>query len=278
MNIDGFNSFTAAINYAERMFLLHAQTPVHTDTWQGIDISKKPEMAMHELLNFSFLVPIEDDRTMGDSILDHLRRTISPNLPWADNHFNERITGQPYNPGNTWQAWPFAKSASTFLDKRGQFNHNYMERYWPKYANMTPDGYLKDTQSIVPHSGIRFKYGDLNDVIDLLAHDPLTRQAYLPVWFPEDTGQPENGRKPCTLGYHFIMRERKLHIVYYIRSCDFVRHFRDDIYLTVRLLVHVLESLQVEDPNWNNVIPGDFVMHITSLHMFRNDYNLLKGK
>jgi thymidylate synthase len=131
-----------------------------------------------------------------------------------------------------------------------------MERYW------TPE--LK---------GIRYNYGNLRDVVDLLAKEPLTRQAYLPVWFPEDTGA--TGRRvPCSLGYHFIQRSGFFHIVYYIRSCDFTRHFRDDIYLTYRLWDWVLRELQKEHSFWKTVELGMFTMHISSLHMFINDYNI----
>ena len=112
---------------------------------------------------------------------------------------------------------------------------------------------------------------DARDVVAHLAHDPQSRQAYLPIWFPEDTGKT-TVRVPCTLGYHFIQRHKFLHCTYYIRSCDAVRHMRDDIYLTVRLQLWMLEQLRLIDPDWKLVKPGLFTMHIVSLHMFRNDF------
>jgi hypothetical protein len=57
-----------------------------------------------------------------------------------------------------------------------------------------------------------------------------------------------------------------------MRSCDFIRHFRDDVYLTIRLLLWVLDRLrEVDNENWKDVSPGTFRMHITSLHMFKQD-------
>ena len=260
-----FGTFSDAIKYAADRF---TSDTVHTPKWQGVDISKKAEMAMHELLFYSFMVPI------GTHSLKDYQEDIKPNLPWADQHFEkDRISGHPLNPGETWQDWPYALKANTFRDERGQFNHSYAERYWPRLANCYPEGRLpEDTSAIVSKHGIRYRYGDLSDLLVLLHADPLTRQAYLPVWFPEDTGQPENGRKPCTLGYHFIMRDNKLHITYYIRSCDFVRHFREDLYLTVRLNLWVLDKLRKMGKEWENVGPGNFIFHCQSLHMFRNDY------
>src|SRR3546814_17811567 len=77
---------------------------------------------------------------------------------------------------------------------------------------------------------------------------PYTRQAYLPVWFPEDTGSASGQRVPCTLGYQFLIREtpagKVLHIIYNMRSCDFMRHLADDIYMTIRLAQWMPDQLQ----------------------------------
>jgi hypothetical protein len=66
-------------------------------------------------------------------------------------------------------------------------------------------------------------------------------------------------------------------VVYYIRSCDFVRHFRNDIYMTVLLQHWLLNQLQTkETPGstvWLRTQPGTFTMHCTSLHLFRGDYH-----
>lgn len=249
---------------------------VHTEKWQGVDIVSKPEMATHEVLMHSFQCQLASER------LEWYQKSINPNLPWADDHFEERVCGEPLNPGVEWANWPYAHSADKFRDKFGQFNHNYMERYWPKWAGHTDAGRLEADRAREVMAacedmnyGIRYRYGDLNDVVALLAAQPLTRQAYLPVWFPEDTGVVHGERAPCTLGYHFIVRRGQLHCIYYIRSCDFVRHFRDDIYLTVRLQLWVLNKLRFLDPKWVDVKPGIFQMHITSLHCFRNDWPTL---
>jgi hypothetical protein len=61
-----------------------------------------------------------------------------------------------------------------------------------------------------------------------------------------------------------------------MRSCDFVRHFRDDVYLTIRLLLWVLDRCRERSPEeWVDVTPGTFRMHITSLHMFVPDRQAL---
>jgi hypothetical protein len=261
---------------------------VPANTWQGVDVHSKPEMATRELEDyyFSFILGTEE--------LDYYRIQIGPNLPWADRHFElDRVSGEPLNPGYTWMEWPYSHSANNFRKRfhpggEEQFNHSYAERYWPKYAGRTENGQLhlsglvtggSDVLSALasPHSGIRYKYGDLADVVGLLVKNPLTRNAYLPVWFPEDTGVVHGGRTPCSIGYLFRMRENKLSVFYDIRSCDFVRHFQDDVYLTIRLLLWVLKECRKRDDHWNEVTPGDFTMHIGSFHIFANDWQKVMG-
>jgi hypothetical protein len=257
-NFDGM-----LINLHKKM--KNCSVPVHPDKWQSIDVSKKPEAEMRELLNVYFQVVI------GTTDLQSHRLDIKPALPWADRHFElERVSGQPINPGTTWKEWPFAHSADRFRTEGECFSHTYAERYWPKMANAE---LLNDLR---PLQGVRYLYGDLKDVVDLLIREPLTRQAYLPVWFPEDTGVVHGERVPCTLGYHFMRRNDEFSIFYPIRSCDFVRHFRDDLYLTVRLLLWVLNELRERDMGvWNKVRPGTFTMWIGSLHVFINDWRKL---
>lgn len=393
-HIDAPN-FAQLIDETQSAIQVHAQE-VSTDRWQGWDIKGRPDYITYELLNYSCHVPL-----LFEGISQY-KAQIQPNLPWADNHFYERVCGQPINPGTEWANWPWGGSANKHrVDKKGPeigdhdwaylaalidadgsitiredgkphivihqvdkeylrkiqmrfgvgqlrdqdnnsglsdkqylrwqisarddlkwvlsnvlrhiklkrpqaieafnnipdadmrlvgnrhreptFNHNYMQRFWPKFAGMTDGGSLDkgeiELYDLKPHFGIYHEYGDLNDLVNYLIKEPTTRQAYIPLFFPEDTGFGDGGRKPCTLGYQFIVRNKQLHIYYPMRSCDFVRHFRDDIYLGVRLLLWVLEKCRAADPDtWNDVRPGSYSMHCTSLHIFTNDRLKLFGK
>lgn len=231
-------------------------------TWQSVE---SPDDTC-EILNFhlGFNMPINLSELVGE---------VKPNLPWADNHFQERVKGYPVNPGETYKEWPFFKHVGEKFKEQGKFSHTYMERMWPKYAG---DGEYNDLVNM----GVRYPYGDFKDVFYLLKKDPSTRQAYLPIWFPEDTGVVHRERVPCSLGYHFIVRNNLMHVKYDIRSCDIIRHMRDDIYLACRLVYHLLGALK-ETSNkddyhfWSQVRPGQFNMHITSLHCFWNERELL---
>lgn len=232
---------------------------VKPDRWQGMSVGHKPEAAMREILNWSFQVSLR-----GIELLEHWQRDIQPNLPFADVHFKERISGEPTNPGEAYKIWPWGHKAEEHRTEDGQFTHTYQERFWPKYAGD------QDPHND-PKRGIRYAYGDYNDLVQHLADDPLSRQGYLPIWFPEDGTC--RGRKPCTLGYHFIRRHGFLHTTYYIRSCDFYRHYNDDIYLTTRLALDLLARLRrVNEMSWRDVKPGMLTFHCVSMHLFLNDF------
>ncbi len=174
-------------------------------------------------------------------------------LPWAEEHFQERISGIASNPGKQWKNWPHynEKHDDATFRSGGIFSHTYMERFWP-------DTNLK---------GMRYNYGNLSDVISRLRMDTETRQAYLSIWHPEDQSNNEV-RVPCSLGYYFLIRNQKLHLTYFSRSVDVYRHFRNDVYMAIRLAQHVISIL---NKSGYDLHPGFFNMWIGSLHYFIND-------
>lgn len=229
--------------------------------WQSIDVRGDRSKVTWELREASLVI------RMPDSI-ELAQREFQPNLPWAEDHFLERVSGIPHNPPPSQAWWPFIQNGHSEHLNEGKFSHTYPERFWPKYAGTGYDG-----QSGGSRSGIRFNYGDLEDVVTRLRNNPLTRQAYLPVWFPEDTGAPESERVPCTLGYLFMIRGGNLHVTYHIRSCDFMRHFRDDVYMAIRLGQWVRDQLKNED-----LAMGELTMHIGSFHIFEGDRPMVAYK
>lgn len=271
-----FQTFGDALVYSRNQMKMYSNV-VEAPRWQSVDLPKIEGARMREVFDIYFRVTLGDERTPS---LDEFRRDIGPNLPWADNAFKERVYGAPWNPGVQWANWPWARSASNFKQP-GTFSHSYAERYWPKLGgNQWNDRFEVDHVATIleMHQGLRFPYGDLRDVVQHLAKDPLSRQAYLPVWFPEDTGVVHGERVPCSIGYHFIQRDGYFHCSYFIRSCDYVRHFRDDLYMTLRLQLWVLDELQKLDPFWMRIRPGYLIFHCTSLHCFEQDYIKEFGK
>lgn len=209
-----------------------------------------------------------------------LMNMVNPNLPWAEDHFQERVSGRPLNPPPSHEWWPYQQGGnSNHRNVEGTFSHTYPERFWPKYAGNDLEAAITDLElAAEPIRGIRYYYGDFHDLMDLLVRNPYTRQAYLPIWFPEDlTAASQRERVPCTLGYHFLASGRELDITYHIRSCDFMRHFRDDVYMAGRLCQWVIsymnDNIEAGDEAW---LPGTLIMNIGSLHAFEGDLPMLR--
>lgn len=240
--------------------------------WQAMQGTPLDETRELLHVNFRYRMP---------PTMKSLAAEVEPNLPWAENHFKERVGGEPLNPGREYRNWPWFRGnvEQHQTQDEEKFSHTYMERMWPRNA---PAGEGGRTQSkAVPGTnyGIRFEYGDLSNLVSMLRERADTRQAYLPIWFPEDlhAADVEHERVPCTLGYRFIRRGGRLDITYDIRSCDLFRHFRDDVYLACRLCQWVLSNLQSQsNRQWEAIQPGFLVMNITSLHVFKGDLPRLK--
>jgi thymidylate synthase len=224
--------------------LLSHSVPVQRSSWQSITA---PSPA-HELTNVVVRFNVPDSVSQWQNECD-------PDLPWAEKHFKERVSGSPLNPPPSYVEWPWhsRQEAERFIKSGGKFDHTYPERYWPK------DGkYAGDDCS---------NWGDLEDVAKLLRRDPWSRQAFLPVWFPEDTGVRQQQRVPCSLGYHFIRNKTQLDCNYFIRSCDITRHYKNDIYLTGRLLQWMVDKICKEGYPY----PGEVTAFISNLHLFTQD-------
>lgn len=218
-----------------------------SEKWQSVD----SPAAMLELLEAGFRCPIPDN-------VNAMAKDVQPNRVWADLHFAERVSRRPTNPGTAYKFWPYFKAPSNkdredeALRHEEKFTHTYQERIWAKGL-----------------PGIWYDWGDLDDVVELLKEQPRTRQAFLPIFFPEDTGAVHRGRIPCTIGYLFMQREGYLHCTYYIRSCDYFRHFRDDIYLAMRLTEWVRDEVGLD---WEL---GMLNMYLGSIHCWETERELL---
>lgn len=221
--------------------LFHNGKKITTKRWQGKE--QPPEMI--ELLHVSQIMQME--QSQEDAAFQ-----CKPLLPWADVHFQERINGIPVNPPPSHTLW--LKGNEEYMSGE-KFSHSYPERFWSKSL----------------HQGIRFEIGDLGDLIKLLKKEPDTRQAYLPIYFPEDIYAATIGERiPCTLGYHFIVRDGQLDLFYPMRSCDVLRHLHNDLYLANLLAIFV------RDQAYLNVKLGNIHFVATSLHCFSNDRYALK--
>lgn len=241
------------IVYQLRGGLLENGLVIDRSEWQGVR-DDRPQTKVLEIHDVRFQLPV-------DAGIESWQNNVKPNLPWAEDHFQERVSGEALNPGEQYKNWPWYEQGVEEHKPGGKFSHTYMERFWPKKA------------VALPH-GIRFAIGDLEDLVLLLKDRPFTRQAYLPIWFPEDLWAARRGdRVPCTLGYHFqaIPRANEtidLNITYNMRSCDFYRYLRDDVYMAGRLLQWVSSKV--------GMLPRNLTVNIANLHIFSAETERLK--
>jgi thymidylate synthase len=215
---------------------------VETKTWQG----KQNPPDFLEILHANLLVQMSETQEECSELLNALQ-------PWASIHFQERISGIPYNPPPSHKMW--LKNTEDFLSGN-VFSHTYPERMWGN----------KNTK------GIRFENANLDSAITLLKKDPYTRQCYIPMWFPEDLTAANLGeRVPCSFGWHFIKRFNELHCSYHMRSCDAVRHLHNDLYFANSLALWINKEANLQCKM------GTLHFSATSLHCFSNDkYTLNK--
>jgi hypothetical protein len=265
-------TFRVLFEMLERKLL--EQPAVDLGEWQ----SQSTDAKMRELLHVVFQWQMPQTK-------EELARETGARLPWAEDHFLERVGGEPLNPSPSEAWWPFAaKKEGTNVAHKSEgeaFSHTYPERMWPKNAGQI-QGYNRSLFTNGEMRGIRFDYGDLRDVVNQLFKSPLTRQAYLPIWFPEDTGAVHGKRVPCTLGYHFIIRDGVLDISYFMRSTDLLRHFQDDVYLAVRLAqwvvgeVNRLWEYKYNEPQQYPLEVGKLIFHTANMHIFDQDVEMIK--
>jgi hypothetical protein len=256
----GNDMYSFAEMRAQMIYALRRANTINRGRWQTLDVSQSDLHATHELRNVHIVYDVPHSRS-------ELADDVSPDMPWAELHFEERVGYEPLNPAPSYKYWPHHNGDKDRHVDGTVFSHTYPERFWPKHAGDDPP----DPRNFA-NRGIRFNYGDLDGVVDQLVSNPLTRQAVLPVWFPEDTGATDR-RVPCSLTYHFMGDgQGNLDCWYSMRACDFLRHFHNDLYLAARLLQWVCSVVAAHGVEFE---PGRLNMAISSLHLFKGDVEKL---
>lgn len=200
---------------------------VQSDTMQDKDVHDNKDYETLEIQAYGY-------QLTGFDKLDMMIEYLKGDLEWAKREFAERTSYVYFNPGLAWtlrrKVWgPFIRD--------GKFAYTYNER-------------------------IREQ---LPSIVEELQKRPNSRQAIMTVYDRhQDMGNwGGKDRVPCSLYYHFFIRENKLHMIYSMRSCDFLTHFVYDVYLAIRLQEYVALLLGVET--------GIFTHMIHSLHAYQKD-------
>ena len=141
-------------------------------------------------------------------------------IKYCKQEIKDRCSGKPLNPGNSYKIR--ADLWNNFLEGSGKFSYQYAERLWTNQQFET--------------------------VINCLKNDAGTRQAVLSVWNPDLDMKAEKlggiSRVPCSLFYQFMIRNNRLHCMYYMRSNDFLQHCCIDLYCASGLMEYVVKRLK----------------------------------
>lgn len=211
---------------------------VRPATMQDKYVKGNPDYETRELQNYSYC------------LLDAKSQDIPGVIqPWADAEFEERVT-DPFlrheeyglstpnfiNPGKAWELRP---------------------EVWTEY--------LHEGKMAYTYNELLWKNDQLMKIMGALINDPDSRQLWVSLWNPEKDPDFLGGisRVPCSLGYAFQVRDGKLNMHYVMRSCDFATHFRNDVYLAIKLLEWVAEKTHYP--------VGSFTHTIFSLHVYNKD-------
>src|SRR5699024_8228651 len=106
-------------------------SPFNACKWQAVDISGSSAHDTYELLNTTLWLDIPDNQHETEEMNE-------PDMPWSEGHFQERVAGKPVNPGDWHHRWPYHGNSESLhqRDAAKRYDHNYMERFWPKQAVM----------------------------------------------------------------------------------------------------------------------------------------------
>lgn len=171
-----------------------------------------------------------------DEMLDYMKS----NKNWVYAEADERayiFTGGDKKLLNPGEAWKHNASFWERFLRDGCFSYTYPERMgWQ-----------------VPY------------IMNELKRRPNSRQAMVTIYSAERDIMNIGGRDrvPCSLGYQMTIRNGRLNMVYFQRSCDFLKFFASDVYLAMDFMSRCATEL--------NIPIGHFCHFLGSLHAFKID-------
>lgn len=227
-----FTSAADMIKEVERD-LFEMGTRYQSATVQDQNVADNPDFQTIELVGYGYNLVNFD----AYDLVQMLVYSGKVNEEWLTEELHERLFGlrdEPLNPGVAWLA---NKEFWGKFIRNGVFSYSYAERW----------------QEQLPY------------IIRELREKPNTRQVVMTMYDKHQDMIHWGGRDrvPCSLTYQFMVRDNKLTLIYNQRSCDFVKFFPSDVWLTVQLLQHVADEIGKE--------PGQFIHVLGSLHAFAGD-------
>jgi thymidylate synthase len=202
---------------------------VHTQTMQNKKIKGDNDYKTKEIQAFAFTVINCKDKDLMPLVT----------LDWCKKEFEERISRKNINPGEAYKIREEVWNEFLVNDK---FEYTYSERmYW-----------------------------QIDAIIKELKKNPETRQAIIQIHNRIiDQERMGKQRVPCSMTYSFMLRNKKLDLIYYMRSTDFSTHFQNDLWLASELQQYIAKKIKKS--------VGKFIFFANSLHIYKKDWDVLKN-
>ena len=142
-------------------------------------------------------------------------------------------------------------------------NPPIMDKYSPQI--------MEWSYNLKPNRKARYLYGcrweefdQLFNTFNKFKKNPNTKKAVISIYSPYDTN-PEYADVPCTLMYHFLLRDKKMDMTTFYRSHDLFSGFKYDALLSGFVLNSLCSWLRAEDID---VQPGKLFFFDGSLHYY----------
>lgn len=129
----------------------------------------------------------------------------------------------------------------------------------PTFANFTEDN-NKFHGAYGPRTA---EYNQFETVARRLSADPYSRQTVVMIWNPKYDTQDAKKDYPCTVMYHFMLRNARLHMEVVMRSNDVILGLGYDAFQHSRVQVAMASCLGAE--------LGEYRHHVMSLHLYERD-------
>lgn len=163
-------------------------------------------------------------------------------LAYCQLELQDRLAGVAKNPGDAhksrYSLW------EEFLEDKQKFSYTYSERI------ADPD-LVRD---------------QISNVVEELKNSPDSRQAIVQIfnYLYDHKNIGGKHRIPCSMHYQFLLRNKKLHGIYVMRSNDLLTHYVVDIWIACKIQMYIAEQLGVG--------VGSFTYFGGSLHAYAKDF------
>lgn len=113
------------------------------------------------------------------------------------------------------------------------------------------------------------EFDQFETIIERLKMDPYSRQTVVSIWNPKYDMDPGKRDYPCTVLYHFMIRDDRLHMETVMRSNDVILGLGYDAFQHSRVQIAVASVLGVE--------LGEYRHHAMSLHLYERDLDKVEA-